>query len=82
MAGCAVVCINGTEVTNNCYGIGCCKTTIPFSLDCYGFKFLGLKVKDNVSECTKAVFIDSLLIINKSIDTKLLNLDSLRTVLK
>ena len=46
VAGCAAVCINGTEVTKNCYDIGCCKTTIPFCLGYYGFKFLGLKVKD------------------------------------
>ncbi|KAJ8435983.1 hypothetical protein Cgig2_004240 [Carnegiea gigantea] len=82
VAGCAAVCINGSEVTKSCYGLGCCQTTIPFSLDHYGFKAVNLRVVPNVSECLVVALVDSSSIINKAIDTQLSDFAPAPTVLE
>ena len=73
VAGCAAVCMNGSAPGKECYGVGCCQTTIPSSLDYYDFEFVNMAparppTNESTSPCTYAILVDSTWIINKSKD--------------
>ncbi|KAK9715503.1 hypothetical protein RND81_06G169100 [Saponaria officinalis] len=91
LAGCAQVCRNVSEqiTFKHCYGVGCCQTTLPNSIDFFWLDFL-VTAKDKTSEdtdkvCerpTQAVLVDKYWISDKVADLILSKLCPVPTVLE
>ncbi|KAI3723316.1 hypothetical protein L2E82_34803 [Cichorium intybus] len=59
VSGCSTTCDNDTiSDINNCFGIGCCKTTIPHDLKSFTLNLTGLEKRDGDGTCASAFFVD------------------------
>ncbi|KAI3723161.1 hypothetical protein L2E82_34557 [Cichorium intybus] len=59
VAGCSATCENDTvSDRNNCFGIGCCQTTIPEDLDSFTMDLTGLRSQARNGTCASAFLVD------------------------
>ncbi|KAM0038684.1 putative protein kinase RLK-Pelle-WAK family [Helianthus debilis subsp. tardiflorus] len=60
VTGCSTACLNFTHSDrNNCYGIGCCETTIPKFLKSYSIQLTGLEGQGANGGCGSAFLVDA-----------------------
>ncbi|KAM0038350.1 putative protein kinase RLK-Pelle-WAK family [Helianthus debilis subsp. tardiflorus] len=58
LTGCSATCGNVTPSDrNNCFGIGCCQTTIPYHLNSYSVNLTGLESQGENGGCTGSAFL-------------------------
>lgn len=59
LTGCSTICQNQSVINerNNCYGINCCQTTIPYYLETFSVNSSGLQ-SSNGSGCGSAFLVD------------------------
>ncbi|CAH1433431.1 unnamed protein product [Lactuca virosa] len=59
VTGCSTICQNQTiNPRNNCYGINCCQTTIPYYLKTYTIDTTSLQSQDSGGVCGSAFLVD------------------------
>ncbi|KAI3740247.1 hypothetical protein L2E82_30672 [Cichorium intybus] len=59
VTGCSTTCGKDTvSDTNNCFGVGCCQTTIPHDLESFTFNLTGLEMQDGDGTCGSAYLVD------------------------
>nr|XP_043615796.1 uncharacterized protein LOC122587696 [Erigeron canadensis] len=59
LTGCSTICQNGmVNLTNNCYGINCCQTTLPYYLETYSVNNSGLQRQSADGACGSAFLVD------------------------
>ncbi|KAL7613634.1 hypothetical protein Lser_V15G06632 [Lactuca serriola] len=64
--GCSTTCGNNTvSDTNNCFGIGCCQTTISNNLKSFKLNLTGLERQDGNGTCGSAFLVDRKSFIEK-----------------
>ncbi|XP_074271900.1 wall-associated receptor kinase-like 8 [Silene latifolia] len=75
LTGCAQICRNESEQfkVKHCYGVGCCQTTLPYSLDYFWLDFMVNPSK--ICRPTAAIVVDKSWISNKVIGPRLSQLD-------
>ncbi|KAL4578115.1 hypothetical protein LXL04_014231 [Taraxacum kok-saghyz] len=58
VSGCSTTCRNNTlSDLNNCFGVGCCQTTIPHDLKSFTFNLSGLETKKHGNETCGSAFL-------------------------
>ncbi|KAI3798478.1 hypothetical protein L1987_33755 [Smallanthus sonchifolius] len=59
LTGCSTTCRNDSvSDKNNCLGISCCQTTIPYHLKSYSMNITGLEWLGGDAACTSALLMD------------------------
>ncbi|KAI3781137.1 hypothetical protein L2E82_11138 [Cichorium intybus] len=59
VTGCSTICQNQTtNQRNNCYGINCCQTTLPYYLKTYNIDTTGLQSQSPGGVCGSAFLVD------------------------
>lgn len=62
LTGCSSICENRTiNQRNNCYGVNCCQTTIPYYLESYSVDVSGLNRQVSDGVCGSAFLVDEVL---------------------
>ncbi|KAL4560079.1 hypothetical protein LXL04_032227 [Taraxacum kok-saghyz] len=59
VSGCSTTCSNGTvSDLNNCFGVGCCQTTLPYNLESFYVNQTGLERQAGNGRCGSAYMVD------------------------